>query len=720
MKLKLSCIILFPALIVISSCRQDSFKNKCVDQPLKMQNIKTNTVSFPDEFMTGSSYYPEQWPRSEWEIDFKKMQELGFNTVRMGEFAWALFEPQEGKFKFAWMDDAIALAAKYGIKTILCTPTANVPPWLHEKYPEVLGANSKGNFTLGGRKGYNVNSKEYIKASKRITTEMAVHFGQNPDIIGWQLDNEPGYPFELFDQVSLESFKIWLKNKYRTLDNLNKSWGGVFWNLNYSGWDQIEFPVNNGDGGWNPGQLLDYRRFFSDAFSSHLYIQSEILRKHIANRFIFTNWPNLYWSVDPFEAGAKYLDATGWDNYSKTPGLCDYRDLFTIGLNDDIARCATSKQKFFIAERQTQVAAHASTAALRTLAWIDLAHGSIGNIYFEWRSPTVGQEQGYESILQNDGSFGLSKEQYIRMKEEMAVLSPKLKDAKTISDIALVYSYQNQWEQGFWQRNQLGYDIEAERYYKALKEFGRNIDVIPETSELSSYKIVAIPGLKMLSERTFNKLENFVANGGILIVNKQCGTKDTLNQFRQILAPGLFRDIAGISIPAVSSKSSMSGNLISGKGNQMINQKFGIIFPDDNCEYEPLSIIELLELNGAKPLAYASGGELSGKPTVTLNYYKNGAVVYVGTDSDNPSFYAHLTKLLAVKFQIKPILKVPAGVDVMSRTKDKLEYIFILNYTSFPQAVTVPDGMEDQISNQTVKGKIVLEPFDTRVFTRKQ
>ena len=432
-----------------------------------------------------------------------------------------------------------------------------------------------------------------------------------------------------------------------------------------------------------------------------------------------TNWPNLYWSVNPYEAGSKYVDATGWDNYSQTPGLCDYRDLFTIGLNDDIARCATSDQKFFIAERQTQVAAHASKASLRTLAMIDLAHGSIGNIYFEWRSPAAGQEQGYVSILQNDGSFGPAKEQYIRMKDEMTTLYPKLKDAKMISDIALIYSYQNQWEQGFWQWNGMGYDAEAERYYKALKEFGRNIDVIPETSDLGNYKIVAIPGLKMLSESTFNKLEKFVANGGLLITNKQCGTKDTLNQFRQLLAPGLFREMAGISIPSVSSKSSMSGNLIMGKGNEMINQKLGISFQNDAKEYEPLTIIEQLELNGATALALSSGGELTGKPVITLNHYKNGEVVYVGTDSGNPDFYTHLAKLLAAKFDIKPILEVPDGVDVMSRKKDNMEYIFVINYTNLPQIVNLPTEMKEHISNKLLKGKIVLEPLDTKIFTRQ-
>ncbi len=82
------------------------------------------------------------------------MQELGFNTVRMGEFAWAAFEPAEGRFQFGWMDRAIGLANGHGIQVILGTPTASVPPWLRQRHRDVLDGNDRGPFTYGGRKGY--------------------------------------------------------------------------------------------------------------------------------------------------------------------------------------------------------------------------------------------------------------------------------------------------------------------------------------------------------------------------------------------------------------------------------------------------------------------------------------------------------------------------------------------------------------------------------------
>jgi beta-galactosidase len=676
-------------------------------------------VEFPDFFINGISFYPEHWPEEQWDNEFSKMQEAGFNVVRMGEYAWSLFEPSEGQFEFSWMDLAIDKASKYGIKTILGVPTANVPPWLRKQHPDVLGGNSKGDFTLGARKGYNVNSNNYLKAAKRIAEAMAKHYGNNPNIIGWQLDNEPGYPFELYDDVSLKAFHNWLKIKYKTLNELNKAWGGAFWNLNYSDWDEIEFPTNPGDGGWNPGQKLDYRRFFSDAFANHLAIQSSILRKYSGSRFIFTNWPNMYWSVDPFEAGKKYVDATGWDNYSVTPGLTDYRNVLPIGLNNDIARCTNSGQRFLIAERQASLAAHAPVEALRTLAYLDLAHGSFGNIYFEWRPPLFGQEQGYESFLRIDGSFGANKELVAKMNHEFARLFPKLKEAKTFADIAMIYSYPNEWEQGIWKRNGLGYDDESERYYKALKTLGRNIDVIPEATNLEKYKIIAAPNLSLVSEQTCNRLENFVANGGTLIINKGTAIKDTLNRYEPLLGPGKLAPMAGVHVVANSSKSSMSGNLINGVADQLSNESFFIEFNGSNNNYEPLSLIEKLEVTTAKSIAVMRGRGIEGCNVVTVNNYKKGMVVYVGTDCNNVSFYEEIIGIVNQTLAIEPILRVPAGMEVVSRSTPDSEYIFVLNYTRLPQTIILPERLNELISNLECSGNYTVEPLGVALFERK-
>ena len=153
-----------------------------------------NKIRFGNHYLLGAAYYPEWWDEAEWEIDFRQMQEMGINATRMGEFAWALFEPSPGKFDFAWMDRAIEIARHHGVDVILATPTASVPPWLYQQRPDVLTGNDLGLYTYGGRKGYCTSSQNYLDACARVVTALAEHYGHNPGVIGWQLDNEPGFP----------------------------------------------------------------------------------------------------------------------------------------------------------------------------------------------------------------------------------------------------------------------------------------------------------------------------------------------------------------------------------------------------------------------------------------------------------------------------------------------------------------------------------------------
>ncbi len=56
----------------------------------------------------GVCYYPEQWPRSMWADDAKRMAELGITHVRIAEFAWSRMEPRAGEFDWEWLDEAVA------------------------------------------------------------------------------------------------------------------------------------------------------------------------------------------------------------------------------------------------------------------------------------------------------------------------------------------------------------------------------------------------------------------------------------------------------------------------------------------------------------------------------------------------------------------------------------------------------------------------------------
>ncbi|MGV8092602.1 MAG: beta-galactosidase [Mangrovibacterium sp.] len=114
---------------------------------------------FPQNELTtvGAYYYPEHWDESQWERDLKKMSEMGFEFTHFAEFAWAQLEPEEGKYDFGWLDRAVALAAKYNLKVIMCTSTATPPVWLARKHPEGIMVEYRDGFGIA----LNYSDKNY-------------------------------------------------------------------------------------------------------------------------------------------------------------------------------------------------------------------------------------------------------------------------------------------------------------------------------------------------------------------------------------------------------------------------------------------------------------------------------------------------------------------------------------------------------------------------------
>ena len=140
---------------------------------------------------------------------------------------------------------------------------------------------------------------------------MALRYGHNPNVIGWQIDNEIGAP--TFDQFATAQWHLWLAHKYKTIANLNNLWTTAYWSQTYTAWSQI--PMQNTGG--NPGLLLDHKHFVTATWRSFQRVQIDVLRPLILPaQFITTNIGGLGWSdnVDHYAISAD-LDLASWDDY---------------------------------------------------------------------------------------------------------------------------------------------------------------------------------------------------------------------------------------------------------------------------------------------------------------------------------------------------------------------------------------------------------------------
>ena len=285
-------------------CQKGVNTRNTTSEPTIIQ-ASDNTGSFfrkKDLMKIGVYYYPEQWPRDQWKRDFDNIAKYGFEFTHLAEFSWTFLEPKENVFDFKWLDDAIDLADKAGLKIILCTPTLCPPAWMGIKYPEIYLIGSDGRTREhGNRANASISDLVYQKYCDRIVTKLAEHYASDSRILGWQVDNEPLATPD-FSPSSRKAFQKWLLNKYGTVDKMNSAWGGSFWSTRYDNFDQVIIPNEEMyvEDKLSPHAVLDFKRFNADVTAGFLNRQADILRKHILpDQWITANYTNVTTDADP-------------------------------------------------------------------------------------------------------------------------------------------------------------------------------------------------------------------------------------------------------------------------------------------------------------------------------------------------------------------------------------------------------------------------------------
>lgn len=551
-------------------------------------------------------YYPSQWPESMWESDMARMRDANISYVRINEFDWSVLEATEGQYNFTLLDKTLELFGKYGLKAIVGTPTASPPNWLTEKYDVDYVDRTNATLIFGSRRHYSFSSFDYRNLSQQITQKLAERYGNNSNVVGWQLDNEFGChdTVRTYDHNAAIRFRTWLEEKYTTIEQLNEHQGRVFWSDQYASFDAVQPPFleiyTN-----NYAHTLDWYKFSSDMVIDFAKEQTTILRKYSPGKVITTNFMMLFTDFDHYKFNSEVkLDLATFDNYplaglSAVGGLSDQdlADYLRTGLPDlqslhhalyrSISGTAygTNHGPFGVMEMEPGVLNwnqyRVSPMEGMVRLWTHETFAASGDMvnYFRWRQVPYAQEQTLSALFISDNTEdqGFIESQIVA-QEDLPILREAVVGQEGQADVALVWDYISNWVwaiepySGSWSVKDAGYTDPALVYtdlvytfYTALRRLGLSIDIVSPDQNLDGYKMVVVPSLPIIPDSFNNALASF---NGSVIFGPHTGSKTPDFAYAPGLNPsaGTVRDRLPMRVTRVETPPDYAGSGVSYAG----------------------------------------------------------------------------------------------------------------------------------------------------------
>lgn len=658
-----------------------------------------------DLTLTGAYYYPEHWDESQWERDLKQMHELGFEFTHFAEFAWAQLEPQEGVYDFSWLDRAVALAAKYDLKVVMCTSTATPPVWLSRKYPEILLKSEDGTVQdHGARQHASFASPVYRKLAYRMIEELARHYGNDSRIIGWQLDNEPAVQFD-HNQAAEEAFREFLKEKYHhNIQELNAAWGTAFWSEVYSRFEEITLP-KTAQMFMNHHQILDYRRFAAKQTNDFLNEQCRLIKKYAKNQWVTTNYIPDY--DKGHIGGSKDLDFVSYTRYmvygdNEGIGRRGYRvgNPLRIAMANDFFRPVNGT--YGVMELQPgqvnwgSINPQPLPGAVRLWLWSVFAGGSDFICTYRYRQPLYGTEQYHYGIVGTDGVTvtpgGREYEQF--MKEIRSLRKdyrPKEDKPETYlkRKTAILWNPENYWSIDRQKQNATWNTFaHVDKYYRTLKSYAAPVDFISEEKDFSQYPVMIVPAYQLADKELVARWKKYVEEGGNLVLTCRTAQKDRFGRLPEAPFGSMIDELTG---------------------NHM--EFYDLLLPQDPGQVKMDGKVytwntwgEVLQPGASNEVWATYTNEFyEGKPAVTFRKLGKGSVTYIGVDSSDGALERQVLDKLYSRLQVE-VMNLPYGVTMEYRNGLGI----VLNYSDQPYQFALPQGAKVLIGTPNIATAGVL------------
>ncbi|WP_461227267.1 beta-galactosidase [Lacticaseibacillus suihuaensis] len=661
----------------------------------------------------GGDYNPDQWLDypDVLQEDLKLMQKAHINTVTLGVFAWSALEPADGQFEFGWLDKVFEDVNAMGGNVILATPSGARPQWLSEKYPEVNRVDDQlRRHTHGFRHDHCYSSPIYRQYVARIDRELAKRYGHNPALAMWHVSNE--FSGECFCDLCQTAWRDWLRHKYGSLKAVNDAWLMSFWGGTYSAWEQIKTPNALGSTKVH-GMALDWKRFVTDRTIDFYDAEVKVLKREnpaipATTNFMAEGPGHDFIPLEGIDYAkfAEHVDLVSWDAYPQWNN--NFEPLAETALKTAFVHdtfYGLKNQPFLVMEatpsRVNSPVAKAKRPGVHALSsFQQIAHGSEGSLYFQFRQARANSEKFHSAVVGHDGDANN------RVFREVAAYGARLatldgvKGTKRVARVAIVYDWQSLWAQ----KREAAFGRDRKKYFQTLEDhyayFWQHdipVAMVPSDHDFSGFDLVIAPMLYVMTKALAKRLSDYVQGGGTLVSSYFTGIVDPTDTVILGGWPQSLQRLFGIHPLEFDS-------LYEGEHN-------AVSYGDQS--YETTQFAQVLEATGAQVLATYQRDFYQGSPAVTCNAFGAGQAYYIAPRTGR-DLLAALYQQVATDLGLRPTLVATANPVVSVQARGAFN--FVMNMSATVQTVTTTVATTDAEDGSAVAaGVLTLAPYAVRV-----
>ena len=655
----------------------------------------------------GGDYNPNQWEKEIWKEDMRIFKDARINSATINVFSWAKIQPSESEYYFKELDEVVEMLSREGYDIVLATSTGAMPAWLYKKYPEVARTDYEGrHHKFGHRHNACPNSLVFQKYASALVERLARRYAGNPHVTCWHISNE--YGGMCYCENCEKAFRVWLKEKYKTIEEVNKAWNLEFWGHTVYDWDEIVSPNALGDGMEDgvhtafAGLSIDYQRFNSDSLLDNYKMERDIIRRYNKDVVITTNLMGTYKGLDYFK-WAKEMDVVSWDNYPSynTPwSLTAMRHDLMRGLKDEpfmLMEQTPSQQNwqpYNSLKRPGQ---------MRAQSYQTIAHGADTIQFFQLRRSVGGCEKFHGAVIAHVGNENTRVFREVKeLGEEVERLGEFILGSKNTADVGVIFDWENYWALEYISGPtiDLKYEDQIHQYYRYFYDNHIPVNMIPVDADFSRYKVIVAPVLYMIKDGMKEALETFVKNGGVLITTYMSGIVGPSDNVYLGGYPGPLREMAGVWVEEIDA---------------LAPEQFNEVKFSDGSSIRCGLVCDLMHCETAKAVASYGMDFYAGMPAVTRNTWGKGFTYYIGTDMEENGIDKVLDMAMA-DAGVSAVIPETTDLEVVRRSDKDSDYYFVINFKDEEQAVPACfTGKVDVLTGKTVEKESRMKKYEVKI-----